>query len=207
MIMLMQPNQTQPNGDPYSFIFETGTPVKNSFSGAGGSGTKKRILIAAIIGGVLLLVFAIAFSVLLGGSKGNTETLATIYKQQGALIQLAETGMPKAKGPIARNLAATTKLSMITAQKDVLAHMKKQGYKGDVKLLAPVKDSKIDALLLAAEQNNRYDETLTQIIGQQLATYQSTIKKAYDGAADNTGKQLLSTMFKQTGLLTGVKTE
>ena len=191
----------QPDNNPYDFFMGGGPPQKQSFASGAGSSIKKRIMIVAIGGAIFILIIIIAFSLLFGGKGSGVETLLSIAKQQTELIRIAEAGSTKARGTVAQNLAITTKLSVSTSQQELLAYMKKQGLTADPKELLPVKNAKTDEALTAAEQNNRYDETFTQIIKEELTKYQAAIKKAHTETTSQTGKQILTGAFDHAGIL------
>lgn len=184
----------QPNQNPYDFILNSGQQYRPD-------NKKKRILLVAVIGAVLLVVFMVVFSLLFSGGKGSAETLLTVAQQQTELIRVAEDGTDKARGPLAQNLAITTKLSVASAQKDLLEYMKKQRLKAGPKQLALGRSDQTDAALTAAEQNNRYDEEFTKIIEQQLAAYQASLQTAFNQTSSKAGKDLLSAAYTQAGLL------
>jgi lipopolysaccharide export LptBFGC system permease protein LptF len=200
ILMLMPPQQyQQPNQNPYEFIL-SGPPQKPGF---GGGSQKKRILIVAAGGAVLLMVFMLVFSLIFSGGKGSTETLLSIARQQSELIRVANEGAQRARGPQAQNLAMTTKLSLTSAQQDLQAYIKSQGIKVKQKELAAPPNSRTDAELTAAEQDNRFDEAFTALMQQQLTAYQAALKQAYDETSSRSGRQVLSDSHAQVELLLG----
>lgn len=196
----MQPNEPQNPGNPYDFILG-GPPAPRQ-----GRSRKKRIIITAAGGGVLLTLIMIVFSLLASSGKGSVETLVSIAQQQNEIVRIAEDGNKKARGATAQNLAITTKLSISSAQKDLLAYAKNQGIKINPDKLAETKDSKTDEQLKSAEQNNRYDETFTKVVTQQLTAYQASLRKAYNETSSQSGKSVLTSASKQIELLIATPT-
>lgn len=201
----MPPNQTPytpPSGQPNSFDFIMGSgnqPKRNLL--AGGS-QKQRIIIAAVLAVVVLVIGFVVFS-FAGSGKGNTEALVDIAKQQTELIRIAGVGQTKARGNNARALASTAKLALITDQKELLDHLSKNGRKVDEKELVLGKNTKTDEMLTAAEQSGRFDEIFVSELQKQLTTYRQAMKQAYDGSANKTARALLAADYKATALLVG----
>lgn len=199
--MLMQPNQPGTPGNPYDFIFNSPSPPQKGFGAAGGSGMKKRILIAGV-GATVLVIFAIIATSFLGSAgKADNAALLSMVEQQHEIMRLADVGISKAKGPEAQNLAITTKLTLASSQKDIQSYATKRGVKIDQKLLSEKKNSKTDAALTAAEQSNRFDEAFIQVLESHLAKYQASLKKAHGEATDKKDKEKLAAAFKDTALL------
>lgn len=191
----MPPYQQQ-NQNPYDFILNAGQGPQR-----GGPSKAKRILIVAVLGMLLLTIGIVVMGLLSSAGKEGRQTLLSIAQQQEELVRVADMGTQKARSPIAQNLAITTKLSIASAQKDLLDYMRAQGIKTGPKELALGKNSKTDDELTAAEQNNRYDEALTATLQKQLNAYQNSLRKAHSEAAGKSGKELLSTAYNHAGLL------
>jgi len=202
----MLPNQTPytpPSGQPNSFDFIMGSgnqPKRNLL--AGGS-QKQRIITVVGLAVVVLIIGFVVFSLIAGSGKGNTEALVDIAKQQTELIRIAGVGQTKARGNDARALASTTKLALITDQKELLDHLSKNGRKVDEKELVLGKNTKADEMLTAAEQSGRFDEIFVSELQKQLTTYRQAMKQAYDGSTNKTARALLAADYKATALLVG----
>lgn len=162
---------------------------------------KKRILVVAVLVFVLITAAIVVSALISNASKGKTETLLKVAQQQAELIRVAELGSAKAKGPVAQNLAITTKLSLLTDQKSLTTYIGKQGLKTTPALLAGGKDSKTDTQLTNAEQTNRFDEVFLDIMQRDLAEYQSSLQKAFNETEGKSGKEVLTNAFNNTKLL------
>lgn len=162
---------------------------------------KQRILIA--LGGALILVILVVafFSITSRSGKSGLQTLITIGAQQTELVRVADLGAEKLRLTSSKNLAATTSLSTKTNLQTVISLIKKRGYKLTLKELGSKKDAATDQKLTAAEQNNRYDETFDAIMLDELNTYRSSLKQAYDGAANANEKRALADMYKGVTLI------
>lgn len=211
--MVMQPNQPyNPNAggpNPYDFL-QTSDPGKKKLipSLPSGNSKKQRTLIAVVVGFVVLLVIGIIFAVILGSAPSNKEELLSLAKQQNEIIRVADIGVQKSRDAQAKNLALISKLTLTTDQQPLLTALKAQKVKISQKELTASKDSKNDTLLTNAAQANKFDEVFVELLQSKLATYQQSLKKAYDNPA--TGKKLketLDTQYKNASLIVGVKPE
>ncbi len=199
----MQPNEpfhSSPQGN-YDFILNHGQQPSKSILPGGGS-MKQRIIVVAIGGGILLLIIIIVFALLLGGG-GSSDQLESIAKTEAELIRISDIGTQKAKGPDARYLAMTTKLSLTSTQKGTLGVL---GKKMSDKELATGRSSQTDATLNQAEQASRFDEVFTDVLKTALADYQKQLQQMYTSTDSNKVKQHLDKSFQQTTLLLGQQT-
>lgn len=201
----MQPDTPPPPQNPYEFIMNSGEQSKKTLLPGGGN-TKQRIMLVGGGGAVLLIVFMVIFSLLMGGNKGNEQVLIGLAQQQTELVRVAAIGVTKAKSPNTQNLAITTQLSVSSAQKDLLTLIKKQKIKLDPKILTQTKNTKTDTQLTAAEQDNRFDETFTLVLQQQLSAYALALKNAFNESTGINTRQALSEAAKNAELLTPKQT-
>lgn len=188
--MLMQPN------NDYDFITNPAKPPQRKLIGYGNS-MQSRIIIVAI--GVLLMIFiGLGVTTLLSsGEKEYKSTLLKITQQQAELIRISDMGSTKARNPDTLNLAITTKATLKTDQATMLTRVK-----ANEKLLAQLKDSKTDQLLISAEQSNNFDEVFTKTIKAQLLDYQATLKLAYDSSSNKATRADLEKLFNNASTLT-----
>lgn len=184
----------QPQPD-YDFITNTNHAPKKSLLPKGSS---KQSRIFIVLGGIILLIIlaSVAMVLISNAGKGNQETLLKAAQQQAELIRVSKIGIDKARDPATRNLAMTTNLSLQSDQTVLLTHVKVSS-----KQLALGKNTKTDIALTTAEQSNRFDEVFITTIQSELATYQKTLKNAYDGASGSKTKATLAAEYKTAGLL------
>lgn len=198
----MQPNG--PDGpNPYEFILSGNQAPRRGLS-PGGLGKQAVIFLAIAIVIGLIAIF-ILFRLVLGGGESSAKNLLDIAQQQAEIIRIADDGEEKARSTQTRALAATTKLSLTTAQSQILELLKKQGQKPGVKELGVKKSTKTDDTLTRALQNNRYDEAFTEVIAELLTIYRKSLAQAYEQTASKKDKEQINDMYKQAGLLVGEK--
>jgi flagellar basal body-associated protein FliL len=210
--MFMQPQNPSPappsvtpsgNGQPqYDFIFNDNKPGKK-FQLPGNMSKKGRILIAGACVLLLIMLVVIIAGMISNAGKGDTQALITAAKQQQELIRVAEIGIAKAKTQDAKNIAITTKLSLSSQQAEMQTAIKTAGL-NPKKVLTDSVSAKTDQALTTAEQTNRFDEEFLKIMAESLATYQKSVKAAYDGATSSKLKAALTSQFKSANTLAGV---
>ena len=201
MLTLMQPIKqpvVTPHHDPYDFIVNPAKAPKKSFL-SGGSKPKK-ILMAVGILTVIVMLLAVVASVT--GGTNSKDDYTKLLQQHAELIRVAALGEKSAKDTPAKNLAITTRLTLESQQATINSLAISSGIKKiDNKVVALGKDTATDKKLTDAGQVNRFDEVFIAILNDQLAAYQTTLKKVYDSSKSNSSKDKLSTLYDYATLL------
>lgn len=175
----------QPGPNPYDFITNTNTVPT-------GPPKQRRILVVAGIFLVIMIIGIVLASVLRNANSGGPKELyAGVIKQQNQIIFISEIGEKNAQGSAARNLAITTRLSMANAKESVTAIAKKSGAPLDSKSIGSGKDPKIEAALVDADQNNRFDEAFIEMIQEMLQKHQQKLREIYNKTSSSIDKQEL----------------
>lgn len=216
MLMVMQttndpktPNQAPPpmaqpteSDDPYKFIFDPnkGPPKKLIPS----TSTKRgRILVIGVGLIVLVIIISIVSSLITNAGQAGTKDLIDLAQRQQEIVRVAQIGTTKAKEQDTLNLAVNTQLAVASDQQQLLAKLKKSNIKLRSKELSLRLNSRTDALLVQAEQNNQFDEIFTKTIMSQLTSYQKAINKSYTTNSGQNTRTLLKTEFNNAGKLIG----
>jgi hypothetical protein len=199
------PPSTYPTG--YEFMAE---PKKSSrqlwkIPTAGTSGAKslpKRL--AILSGGLLVLVILfIVVKNLIGGGPGFAPFVAVAQDQQEIvhLTGSATTGtQSQALSMADQNFAATTSLSVASAQAGLITYLSNNSYKIATKQLSLKVSTSLDTQLTNAQAAGTYDQTFQQIMQTQLNNYSSDLQLAYKSAGPK-GKTLLNGDYQQLKLL------
>ncbi len=199
-----------PNGNSqnsYDFIFNNPQPPKRGLGSALSGNSKKQRIIIAVIGGVILIIVAMAaFSFITSSGKSSTQALIELAQEQTELVRVADTGVGKARSGATKNLAITTQLSLQTTQLDTIALLKKNGHKLGAKQLGLKQSAATDQQLTVAVASNTFDEIFTELLHKQLAAYRVSLQKVYKTATNKTEKQILQTSFNGVTLLIGGQT-
>lgn len=214
--MVMQPDtppapppmQQMPQSNPYEFITNPAQQQKPKLSLPGGK-NDKLMRVVVILVGIVILISLIMFGMnLLGSSKQkNINQLVTVAQKQTELIRITEIGIKKAKTKEAKDLAMTTKLTLISQQSVLSDAVKKAGSKLDSKVLVLGKDSKTDQLLTQAEQSNNFDEVFLEKLKSELTEYAQSVKNAYDTTTSTKTKEALEIQFNNAVILSDFKKE
>lgn len=199
------PQQQQPAPNPYGFIMDD--PVQKKPAGPlkifNGNSQKARI--ALVAGGFLFLLIIgwVLLSLLSAGNGAQNEKLLSLAQQQTEIIRvsnLAENSR-SIRSTATRNLAVNGSAVMVSSKKDVVALLAKNKMKVKDKQLAGASDSKIDAKLAAATNNNTFDQTFVEIYKGLLQKYQRSVKDAFDSSKSATEKATLQTSYTSVGIL------
>mgnify|MGYP006180133515 CR=1 FL=1 len=199
----MYPNNQQSPApqqqDPYNFIMQSPQKSGPSFTP---SSMKARIIIVAAGAVLLITLFVIAASILGSAGKTQQQRYLEIAQKQTEIVRVSALADKKAKSLSARSFAVTTQLAITSDQKKMSDILAKRGLdpKAQAKVLGLGQNSKTDAALDEAEKNNRYDETLRQILETELSNYQKLVS-ASAGGATAAEKQALETAFNNATLL------
>jgi peroxiredoxin len=203
------PGQVQPAqppagspASPYDFIMSSEKPVAVSrLSSLRSASLAIRAMFVA--GGLfaLLLVFII-FKSVFGGGSAFTPYIAVTQDQQ-ELIHIATAANQQSQGiSVAnQNFMATAQLSLSSAQTMLITYLSANGQKIDNKTLVLKVSPSTDTQLQSALAATTYDQTLQQIMKNQLGTYMNDLQQAYKQTTGQKGHALLTSDYKQAQLL------
>ncbi len=192
---MQQPPQ-QPN--PYGFITDP-TPPKPSI--LGGNSMKGRIIVVAGGAFILLILAMILITVMSSLGKAGTNQLKAVYAEQQELIRVANIGAKDALGTDTRGYATVVALSTQTSQQQILQLLQSRNVKITPEEAAAKLNSKTADILTGAAANNRYDETVRELLEERITSYNAALKAAYEDASNETDKQALSSAFDSSSVL------
>ncbi len=196
------------SNDPYAFIMNAGQPAPKSklpLPLPKGNSTFQRVLIAAGEFFVLLILGLIVLSLFSG--NGNKDKLLSLAQEQTEIIRVADLAKSERtiRSTTTSNLASSTSLSVGSSRQKVLKLL--SGKKVNEKSLALTKNAKTDTELTTAATNNQYDEVFTQILTDELKTYQSNVKQLYTSSKNSKEKAVLEEAYNGTVILLGQQTQ
>jgi hypothetical protein len=201
----MEPNEPVKNPDkqpdPYAFIMKSngGSSTLSKLSPFGNMSNK--IKLAVMGGGVifLLIVISIVYSSLLKKPE-NSNVLANVGRQQAQILQAADIGTEKARGQAARNLAITTRLSLIDDQKALKAALSGKNVR-----YSTSKDKELEQTLIRAEQANQFDDKLLEYLHTELSSYARNLQAAYNSTEkqEKDLRAVLANQYKNARYLAG----
>lgn len=188
----------QPGQDPYGFFMEPPKPQKPSL--LGGNSIKQKILLFGGAAVILILILTVV-AALMSGNKQEPLALLAVAQRQQEVIRLAEHGMKNTKVTTLQNFATTTKVSVTSAQKAVLAELQRQGVKPKTKVLEMSKNVQTDQAFQTAIAANTYDTTFASTMQTELDTYHARLEDAASVAVTKTELAILQKQIKDTELL------
>lgn len=206
-----QPTSTEPpqvTTSPeaqYAFITNPDVPVKRSSSLLTLLSGKSLMTRIAVIGGGLV-VLLVVISVLRGLVSGsfNLQPFLVVLQDQQELIHItSDASQPQSGQPALpanyQNFLATTKLTVTSAQEQLLIYLAKNNQKVNTAELRY--NTSIDSQLTTAESNDTYTLTFQQIMNSQLDTYKTNLVQAYDKTSGKKGRAQLRSDYNQLKLL------
>lgn len=193
--------QTLPTGqfDPsqFDFIMNPQQPQKKSLLP---SDPKLKMIFLGLGVVSVAIILLIVIMNLFSGGNSSTESLVKITQQQNEIIRIATDGNRKAGSEKAKKLSTTTFLTVTTDQKALIDYLAKQKRKLKPSELSLLTDKKADKDLSDASSNGRYDEVFTQIMGEKLSKYQSSLKSSY-GDTSKKGQEILNQSYNNVDLI------
>jgi hypothetical protein len=198
------PQQQPIAPNPYDYL-NTSPQRRASF---GGGDPKKKLIMSVAFVAIVLLVVGIGLSIILSlGKKDYTPFKNALYTQN-EIIRIADAATTKARTPTTRQFVATILYATSTEKAQTQEILKKGGVKITDKQLAAKKNADNDKALETAEQANRYDEKVTEVLNTLLLQYSKDIKEAKAIASTKTEKELIATLQKNILIIAGTtKTE
>lgn len=200
----MQPDLPTPHQNPYDFIMNSGQPQKPAkMPGmpSSGNGQMQRLIFVGAGAVILVIIGIIVFNILSSSGKGTVTQLKSLAAEQAEIIRIADLGLTSAKSTNARNLAATTTITVRTMQQRTTKLLSLKGQEVAPKELGIFRNEDTEAALKAAEQSNRYDEAFLEYMISSLNKYQSSIKAAYDANTGTNDREVLEAAFTSTALI------
>lgn len=169
-------------------------------------GSSPLIRVAVVLGGLLiLLVLFLIIKGLFGHS--NIPALVTVAQDQQEIIHLTtnpgqqKNGPPASLSVASQNFAITAKLSITSAQSDLIQYMQNNGKKVKPKTLSLKVSKNLDDQLTGAIANNTYDQLFKQTMQNKLGEYEQALKIAYKETKGPKGRTLLSNDYNSAQLL------
>ncbi|CAN5639742.1 hypothetical protein BH23PAT2_BH23PAT2_03590 [soil metagenome] len=189
----MNPDEQDQND--YTFIQQDTQPIQM------GPDKKHRIIIAAVGGGLVLLIFGVFFSVLLGSGSSSADTYTKIARTQEEIIRIADIGTNKARSQEVLNLSATTIRSINSSKLKTLARLKTLDKPLSPAQLRAGEKASITKDLETAEQAGNFDEVFLGILKAEIKAYQELLSRSYDNATTKSEQGELQKMYADAELL------
>jgi len=189
----------QPYHQQFDFIMSPNAPKQGGVPFMSGN---KRLRVALLAVGALVIL-AIIGSLLssLTKPKFDSAGLVSITQRQAEIVRIANIAATTSNSSTTLNSAYTIKLSVGSAEQQLVTYLGKNHVKVTPALLALKKDKQTDSQLSNAVSSSTFDSTFTDIMQTQLTTYQKALKAAYTANPGPTGRKLLTTDYNSVDLL------
>ncbi len=174
---------------------------KRSFSFSLGTGKGLFIRLGSILAGLILLVVIVGILISSLAPKGSTPELIAIAERQQELIRVSKEAANQVTGEDTANFVTNLNLSLTSSQQQLISYLASHSTKINPKTLALDQDSQTDTLLASAASANNYDPALAQNLNEQLQTYETLLRSAYNHSTNKATKQLVQNCFNGAALL------
>lgn len=193
----------QPSDPQYDFILkgdqQAATPQNQPDPGQGKFFLPKKAIFAGAGVLLLLLIGLIVFSSL-SKNSGPTDQVVAVMATAQEIARVSDLVAQKTKDVGTLGLTATTSTTMLSQQGEIAGYIAKAGIKYDPKQIGLYQDTKIDADLATAEQNNAVEVTYYEFLKTKLADYQRRLQ-ALSSTKSKTLLAILETAYNSTKTL------
>jgi hypothetical protein len=168
------------------------------------TGKKKRMMMVSIGGGLMLLIFGVAFAVILSSGSNtptSTQNFIAIAQTQEEMVRVSNLAARGARTQSTRNIAATITRSLNSSKQSVVVRLAEKGLAIDNATLKARENAATTKKLQDATQANRFDQVYLQIITEQLNDYQTLLENTFELAETNAEQELLKTLYADSSAL------
>lgn len=165
-------------------------------SGGGKSSPKVLKIVLSAAGGLLLILFVIVIYVFNFSKPENAEQLTETARIQSQILQVSKIGAKHANSQEVKNLSATTYLSLVGDQPELVQALSAQN------VSAPTGENpEIEQELIRARQENRLDSAINDWLIKRLEDYAVSIQASYESTEDPELREVLEVQFKNAQTL------
>lgn len=153
-------------------------------------------LIAAIVGGVLVLLFAV-FLIIENSRGGSGETMARVVARHTALATMADEAQKNLVNSELRRINTDLNLFLISDGNALEASMQGFGIKSVPKQITTAEaDSEATQRLTQANAAGRFDETYRTVISQKIDEHQALLVEARGKISSTTADESLGSTYE-----------
>jgi uncharacterized protein involved in exopolysaccharide biosynthesis len=178
----------------YDFINETGSGPD--------MGKKKRIIIVAIIAGVLLVIGLVVILALNSGKQDTKDILLPVAGTQADISAITTAGLKDLRDSKLLNESSTTKLVISTHSSITGGYLGKDG----AKLAKSYQKTDYTKQLEEAASSGTFDQTYNTILSQRLDLYRQQLVTAYSQVQDVNIKKQIAKLNDEANTLAGEPT-
>lgn len=192
-----------PTNASYDFITNPTTsspPPRLSRLGGNSSSMSRRLVIVGGGGLILVILAIVIYSFISNIGKGAVTDLARVAQLQDELSGIGQVASTNVSSQVAKNLAANTQYTMISAEQQYLGVLKSDGLKLSTKQTTGV-NTAVNTTLTNAASNGEYDSVFVQAVQNQIATYISALQQAFIKTSVTNQKAIISNLYNEAKLL------
>lgn len=168
-------------------------PQQSNKQSGGPNSTAKRLLVAVVIGGVIIVAMIVGFTLITSVGKANNDDLVTVQAWQTELARVIELGQKDISDRALANKVTTLELSLSTDQSAIGGLLQERGVKVEKSQLSSKKNADIDDDLEAAKQSGNFNTAFTQAIEEISNGYYASVKDALGDSASKKETDILNT--------------
>ncbi len=186
------------SSNPYEFILNPEAQTKKSAPG-GDSNLKRGLMIISFL--VVLTIIGWAVATLLMPKDTSGQQMIAVAQEQQELVRVASAVAKGTNSTEIESFATTVQMTVDTNRQATMQYLAKRDIKTDAKILALKQDSTTDKNLETARATNSFDRIATQTLKEQLAAYQTNLKKAYATTTGKNAQALLQASYDTASAL------
>lgn len=195
---------TVPIGSDYDFILSPQSQSKRKITMPGKSPLSRVIVVV-----VALIVFIILFNVIKGfivTPPFSKQAYLAVIQQQSEILHILNSDITANQVQTSLsnsniNFVASTQVVISSAQGQTLSYLAKNKYKIGTKSVALVIQPSIDTQLTNSLQTNSFSQVFSQVMQNQLQTYEQKLTDAYKTSTGAKGKAMLKAQYQDAQLL------
>jgi hypothetical protein len=184
----------------YDFILNPEKPKKQPVQ----LSQDPKMFIGFIFFSVAVIIIALLglSTIINSGTKGQKQNFINMQLTQTELVRVAELPTTnKAASDTTKNIAANTRLTILSQQQTTSILLGKRGQKKpNEKLLATSVNKKTDTLLEEAARENKFNETYRKNLKETIQKYQLIVNEAYE-RGNKAEKDQLKIMYDSNATL------
>ena len=198
----MYPDDNQPPPNPYDFIVNPQQPKRRGLGipGVRNPFLAKLLPIVAVVA-VVVIILGVVISKLFAKPGINAPALIGIAQSQQELVRVSQQGINNGTQSVTRIFSTNVELSLQTEQLQLLAYLKKQGYKPSTKTLSLKRSTTTDTQLTTAVQSSTFDSVFVQLMQNNLVAYNTELEQVSAGATGDNEKKILAGELSAAGML------
>ncbi len=193
-------DQRPPN--PYEFIVNPQQPKRRGLKVPGVRNPfLAKLLLVVVVVAIVVAIAGVLLSSVFSKQGINAQGLIGVAQSQQELVRVSKQGAANGTQSVTRIFSTNVELSLQTEQLQLLAYLKKQGYKPSTKTLSLKKSSSTDTQLTTAIQSSTFDSIYVQLMQNSLVAYNTELEQASNNATGANEKKIIAGELSAASML------